>query len=101
VAEWTSDEIHITIADDGPGFATSIIGRLGEPYVTTRPRFTDADGDTEFGGMGLGYFIAKTLLERSSGTLTLENREFPDSGAIVRVTLKQRMGDGMLGTSGI
>lgn len=101
VAEWTSDEIHITIADDGPGFATSIIGRLGEPYVTTRPRFTEADGDTEFGGMGLGYFIAKTLLERSSGTLTLENREFPDSGAVVRVTLKQRMGDGMPGAPAI
>lgn len=95
LAEWTRDEIHITIIDDGPGFAASIFGRLGEPYVTTRPRLPEVDNDSESGGMGLGYFIAKTLLERSGAVLTLENREFPDSGAVVRVTLKRHMSDGV------
>src|SRR5690606_25048007 len=35
-AEWTDDEVEITIADDGPGFSGAIIDRIGEPYVTTR-----------------------------------------------------------------
>jgi two-component system sensor histidine kinase RegB len=97
IAKWTRDEIELAIIDDGPGFATNIFGRLGEPYVTTRPRLSEADNDSNSGGMGLGFFIAKTLIERSGGTLTLENREFPKSGAIVYVTLKRHMGDGIWG----
>jgi two-component system sensor histidine kinase RegB len=87
VACWNAEEIELEIIDDGPGFSPQIIGRLGEPYVTTRPRYHDTNSEEEGSGMGLGFFIAKTLLERSNGTLTLDNREFPDSGAFVRVTL--------------
>jgi two-component system sensor histidine kinase RegB len=36
-------------------------------------------------GLGLGFFIAKTLLERSGATVSLENRAFPQRGAIVTV----------------
>jgi two-component system sensor histidine kinase RegB len=36
--------------------------------------------------MGLGFFIAKTLLERSGATVALENRPAPTSGAIARVS---------------
>ena len=36
-------------------------------------------------GLGLGFFIAKTLLERSGATLTFENRAAPERGAVVRV----------------
>ena len=39
----------------------------------------------EASGLGLGFFIAKTLLERSGATLDFENRAFPDRGAVVRV----------------
>lgn len=56
----TDDYLHVIIEDDGPGFDASIVKRLGEPYVTTRQPTPGQDG-----GMGLGLFIAKTLLERT------------------------------------
>ena len=74
---WTDDEVAITISDDGPGFAPGIIDRIGEPYMTTRP----GDG----GGLGLGFFIAQTLLQRSGARLELGNRRLPAHGAEVRV----------------
>ena len=59
--------------------------RIGEPYVTsTRRRRLNLGGKT--GGLGLGFFIAKTLLERSGARLAFENRPAPQRGAIVRVT---------------
>jgi two-component system sensor histidine kinase RegB len=67
---------------------------LGEPYVTTRPAGTRVlehlpNGTVnleEAHGLGLGFFIAKTLLERSGARLSLENRAPPAHGAIVRIT---------------
>jgi two-component system sensor histidine kinase RegB len=35
--------------------------------------------------LGLGFFIAKTLLERSGATVEFENRRFPDRGAVIRL----------------
>jgi two-component system sensor histidine kinase RegB len=58
--------------------------RIGEPYVTSRRRRRNEDVD-EGGGLGLGFFIAKTLLERSGATLSFENRTLPDHGAVVSV----------------
>ena len=83
-ARWTPKEITVTIADDGPGFSPEVIGRLGEPYLTTRGanRVADEDAPT---GLGLGFFIAKTLLERSGATLAFANRAAPERGAVVRV----------------
>jgi two-component system sensor histidine kinase RegB len=80
-ATWDEDEVVITIRDDGPGFAPDVMDRLGEPYVTTRShRFKE---DSEETGLGLGFFIAKTLLERSGATLTFSNPKAPDVGAEV------------------
>ncbi len=56
--------ITVTIEDDGPGFAPEILDWLGEPYVSTR------HGE---GGLGLGVFIAKTLLERTGATIEFTN----------------------------
>jgi two-component system sensor histidine kinase RegB len=81
-SEWTDSEVAVTIADDGPGFAPGIIDRIGEPYVTSRGPTTD---DDEAGGLGLGFFIAKTLLERTGGRLHFANRSVPATGAVVRV----------------
>lgn len=81
-AHWNVDEIAIVVTDDGPGFAPEVINRIGEPYVTIRGRRREGD---QPGGLGLGFFIAKTLLERTGATLSLKNRGFPDTGAIVRV----------------
>ena len=74
-ATWSEDVVEVSIEDDGPGFSPDIIDRVGEPYVTTRRAETPAAA--EQGGMGLGIFIAKTLLERSGAVLTLANRKAP------------------------
>jgi two-component system sensor histidine kinase RegB len=83
--EWDKDRVAVTIMDDGPGFAPGIMDRIGEPYLTTRLPSDAEPVDREAGGLGLGVFIAKTLLERSGARLSLANREAPDSGAMVRV----------------
>lgn len=83
-AEWDAANVIVTIADDGPGFKPEIIDTLGEPYVTSRPSGTRRS-TSKAGGLGLGFFIAKTLLERSGARLSLENRSAPQKGAIVRV----------------
>ncbi|MGB8577154.1 MAG: ActS/PrrB/RegB family redox-sensitive histidine kinase [Pseudolabrys sp.] len=84
-AQWSEDSVAVTISDDGPGFAPEILGRIGEPYVTSR-RHHQNDSGEESAGLGLGFFIAKTLLERSGATLSFENRPQPQCGAIVRLS---------------
>jgi two-component system sensor histidine kinase RegB len=83
LAEWTQSSVKVSIADDGPGFSPDIIDRLGEPYVSTRRAGQPRPG--EHGGLGLGIFIAKTLLERSGARLKLTNRKAPEKGACVQV----------------
>src|SRR6266702_2290908 len=80
---YSGEEVSVTIGDDGPGFAPEIMDRVGEPYVTSSRRRRFNVGGEAGGGLGLGVFIAKTLLERSGATLTFENRVFPQRGAIV------------------
>jgi two-component system sensor histidine kinase RegB len=83
-ADWSDDDVAVTISDDGPGFAPEILDRIGEPYVkSTKRRRMNAGGETT--GLGLGFFIAKTLLERSGATVEFENRPYPDRGAVIRV----------------
>ena len=86
--EWTADEVRITISDDGPGFAPEVLDRIGAPYVThRRPGLRQPGSDEEDGsfGLGLGFFIAKTLLERSAAKLSLKNQMPPLHGATVTV----------------
>ncbi len=83
-AEWNADTVWVTIGDDGPGFAPNILARIGEPYVTSRRRDPKADS-SEPSGLGLGLFIAKTLLERSGAELSFANRTAPRHGALVTV----------------
>ncbi|MGV1952039.1 ActS/PrrB/RegB family redox-sensitive histidine kinase [Agrobacterium vitis] len=80
------DNRHVTIIieDDGEGFAPDILLRIGEPYVTSRK------SDARAGGLGLGLFIAKTLLERSGAVLTFENRGASSPGARVTVRWPRR-----------
>jgi two-component system, sensor histidine kinase RegB len=80
--QWDEEFVEVTISDDGPGFAPEIMGRIGEPYVTSRKRNPN-DSDDMPTGLGLGFFIAKTLLERSGATLGFKNRSFPERGAVV------------------
>lgn len=69
---WQKSAFTVTITDDGDGFPLELITRLGEPYLTTRAR-NDDEGLAPRGGLGLGIFIAKTLLERTGAHLTFLN----------------------------
>jgi two-component system, sensor histidine kinase RegB len=83
-ARWGASDVIVTISDDGPGFAPELMDTIGEPYVTTR-RLEDKR-DKGHSGLGLGFFIAKTLLERSGASVSFMNQTAPRTGAIVRVT---------------
>ena len=82
-AWWNAEAIEIVISDDGPGIAPDMLKRIGEPYLSRR-RSTDEDqsGHT---GLGLGIFIARTLLERTGAKVSFSNRTFPDHGAVVQI----------------
>lgn len=84
-ASWDDTTVTVRIADDGPGFPPDLMDALGEPYVTTRSA-SDPKRESRAGGLGLGFFIAKTLLERSGANVNLENREEPETGAIVTIS---------------
>ncbi len=84
--EHDASKVAITIEDDGIGYAPDVLQRIGEPYVTHRHR------DDKAGGLGLGLFIAKTLLERSGAKLRFENRPPETPGARVEIVWpRQRM----------
>jgi len=70
-ARFDAETVSMEVRDDGPGFAPEILAKLGEPYVTSRP---GAEGSrTGHIGMGLGFFISKTLLERTGAAVTFQN----------------------------
>lgn len=71
---WDDTYMTVRIIDDGPGFSTSVINRLGDPFVRRRKRSESRPG---YEGMGLGLFIAKTLLERSGAELSFANGRDP------------------------
>jgi two-component system sensor histidine kinase RegB len=89
-AEWDQSTVTVTIADDGPGFRAEVFDNLGEPYVTTRPADEKKGGGEKTSGLGLGFFIAKTLLERSGARIALENQQLPRHGDIVRIIWPRR-----------
>ncbi len=84
---WSWDDEHVAfrIVDDGPGFPSEIIDRIGEPYVSTR------QGVERGGGLGLGLFIAKTLLERSGASLSFRNSSAAGEGAVVAITWQREL----------
>jgi two-component system sensor histidine kinase RegB len=93
-ARWTPSQVAITVQDDGPGFHELIFDRLGDPFVTTRPGYGEETGEAgRHEGMGLGFFIAKTLLERSGAAVSLANRPDPEHGAVVQVVWPRNLVD--------
>jgi two-component system, sensor histidine kinase RegB len=79
--EFDAQRVSIGIEDDGPGYAPDILARIGEPYMTTRTR----DDQERAGGLGLGLFIAKTLLERSGAAIRFGNRANGEAGARIHI----------------
>ena len=99
-AGWDANFLRVAIEDDGPGFAPEIFERIGEPYVTSRPGH-HALGETDIGpqgplneheGMGLGFFIAKILLEQTGGVVKATNP--PGGGARVEIVWQRGVIDG-------
>ena len=80
--DWDDRQIRIAVGDDGPGFGADMLGRLGDPFVRNRLRRAPRGGDpiappsearAGYEGMGLGLFIAKTLLERTGARVSFAN----------------------------
>ena len=82
---WTAYDVTITIADDGPGFSETVMHRLGEPFISSRQATEQSGAGGNSSGMGLGFFIAKTLLERSGATIEIRNQPEPDHGAVIDI----------------
>lgn len=87
--KWSSKFVIIHIADDGQGFSDEILSKLGEPFISTRGFVDKTQKIDKHYGMGLGFFIAKTVLERSGAQMLVGNkisnkpmiefsREYPD-----------------------
>ena len=81
-SRYDRQEIAITVSDDGPGYSPDTLARIGLPFRRSR----DKQERQGAGGLGLGLFIAKTLLERSGAELVFENVEEPAHGARVTIT---------------
>ncbi|HYM01588.1 MAG TPA: ATP-binding protein, partial [Stellaceae bacterium] len=84
---WSEDTVAVDIVDDGPGFPPQVLTRIGEPYISGR------GGETQH--MGLGIFIAQSLLERTGARVSFAN--LPDGGAQVVVEWRRSTLEGMEG----
>jgi two-component system, sensor histidine kinase RegB len=71
VVRLDAEMVEVGIEDDGPGFSPEVLELLGEPYIPTRQRSD---------GLGLGVFIAETLLARTGATLQFGN--LPDGARV-------------------
>ncbi len=98
--EWSETAITLRVVDDGPGYPVSMLGRIGDPFFGTRRRNQDQNLRPEYEGMGLGLFIAKTLLERTGAELIFANARDPfenpgqpgeKTGAIVEVIWPRKL----------
>lgn len=94
-AHWSDIDILVRIVDDGQGFPSQVLGRIGDPFVRRRRSDHQQKERPGYQGMGLGLFIAKTLLERSGAELNFSNGSDPAigragpgarTGAIIEVT---------------
>ena len=85
---WTDKDVTVRIMDDGPGYPAHILGRIGDPFMRRGARIRVNSNRPEYEGMGLGLFIAKTLLERSGAALRFANGsgdQLHASGALIEV----------------
>ncbi|MCH8467274.1 MAG: ActS/PrrB/RegB family redox-sensitive histidine kinase [Roseinatronobacter sp.] len=74
-AEWTDQRLRLHIRDDGPGFPPQILRFIGEPFIRRRREAERQKDRPGYEGMGLGLFIAKTLLERSGARVKFANHD--------------------------
>jgi two-component system sensor histidine kinase RegB len=72
---WTAEDLILRISDDGSGFAQQILSRIGDPFLRNKRDLPPSRPGYE--GMGMGLFIAKTLLERTGAQLSFANGTDP------------------------
>jgi two-component system sensor histidine kinase RegB len=75
------DRVEFTVRDEGAGMAPDVVARAGEPFFTTKPAGQ---------GMGLGLFLARTVVERLGGTLTFDSAQ--RTGTTARIAVPVRTG---------
>ena len=66
--------VVFSVEDNGTGVREDVLGRIFEPYVTTKPK-----------GTGLGMAIAKKIVEEHQGSVTVVN--IKPHGALVEIVL--------------
>ncbi|MGB5475121.1 MAG: ATP-binding protein [Gammaproteobacteria bacterium] len=69
-----SNQIVLSVADNGTGFSSGIMENLFEPYVSTKPK-----------GSGLGLAIVKKIVEEHAGTISAENPETGGARVVIRL----------------
>ncbi len=69
----------MSVCDNGPGFQADLLGRIFDPYVTSKPK-----------GTGLGLAIVKKIVEEHGGRIDADNR--PEGGARIQVALPVAFG---------
>ncbi|SMR82571.1 two-component system, sensor histidine kinase RegB [Aliiroseovarius halocynthiae] len=77
---WNDERITIRILDDGKGYSPQVLGWIGDPFIRRRKSQAERGQRQAYKGMGLGLFIAKTLLERTGATLNFANASSPYTG---------------------
>ena len=75
-ASWDAKSVTVVVMDDGPGYPAHLLSRIGEPYLSAR---TERSGH-----MGLGIFIAQTLLEKTGGRVAFSNNRSGGARVVVR-----------------
>ncbi|MEM8877056.1 MAG: ActS/PrrB/RegB family redox-sensitive histidine kinase [Pseudomonadota bacterium] len=85
-ARWSDEVVEIRVTDDGPGFPPDRLTKIGEPDPAAQRAATKRQRGDDAKGLGLGLFIAKTLLERTGAQMTFSNRPGSQTGAIVKIT---------------
>jgi len=73
-----SDFTIVAIEDDGDGYPSDILSKIGEPYLRSTKAF-----DKEKKGLGLGLFIGKTLLEKNFASVNCSNSETRSGAEVV------------------
>lgn len=81
---WDDTTITIRIIDDGNGFSHTALGRIGDPFMRERGNLTERRARPAYEGMGLGLFIAKTLLERTAAKLRFFNADNSEAESVDR-----------------
>jgi signal transduction histidine kinase len=85
VASVAGDSVHIEVNDTGIGIPASMQTAIFEPF-----RQGDRSIGERYGGVGLGLYIARRLVEIIGGTIGVESREGIGSTFRVRIPLRQR-----------